>query len=58
MKDSGGVVTAAGLIMIAVFSGFMLGSEPIIKSMGLALTFGVLLYGSMNQQIFTKPHDK
>ncbi|PFO02333.1 hypothetical protein COJ85_16620 [Bacillus sp. AFS076308] len=42
MKDSGGVVTAAGLIMSAVFAGFMLATEPIIKSMGLALTFGVL----------------
>ncbi|TKH07514.1 MMPL family transporter [Peribacillus simplex] len=42
MRDSGGVVTAAGLIMIAVFAGFMFAPDPIIKSMGLALTFGVL----------------
>ncbi|MED2778085.1 MMPL family transporter [Bacillus thuringiensis] len=42
MRDSGGVVTAAGLIMVAVFAGFMLAPDPIIKSMGLALTFGVL----------------
>lgn len=42
MRDSGGVVTAAGLIMIAVFAGFMLAPDPIIKSMGFALTFGVL----------------
>ncbi|MGM0922935.1 MAG: MMPL family transporter [Bacillota bacterium] len=42
MKDSGGVVTAAGLIMIAVFAGFMFAPDPIIKSMGFALTFGVL----------------
>lgn len=42
MKDSGGVVTAAGLIMISVFAGFMLAPDPIIKQMGLALTFGVL----------------
>lgn len=42
MNDSGGVVTAAGLIMIAVFAGFMLAPDPIIKSMGFALTFGVL----------------
>ncbi|PMC34699.1 hypothetical protein CJ195_21985 [Bacillus sp. UMB0899] len=42
MKDSGGVVTAAGLIMISVFAGFMFAPDPIIKQMGLALTFGVL----------------
>lgn len=42
MKESGGVVTAAGLIMVAVFMGFMLAHDPIIKSMGFALTFGVL----------------
>ena len=42
MRDSGGVVTAAGLIMISVFAGFMFAPDPIIKQMGLALTFGVL----------------
>ncbi|SDY22197.1 membrane protein YdfJ [Evansella caseinilytica] len=42
MRDSGGVVTAAGLIMIAVFSGFMLAPDPIIKVMGMALAFGIL----------------
>jgi len=42
MKDSGGVVTAAGLIMISVFTGFMLAPDPIIKAMGFSLTFGVI----------------
>ncbi len=42
LKDSGGVVTAAGLIMVAVFTGFMLAPDPIIKSMGFALTFGII----------------
>ncbi|WP_286178887.1 MMPL family transporter [Bacillus sp. B4EP4a] len=42
MRDSGGVVTAAGLIMISVFTGFMLAPDPIIKAMGFSLTFGVL----------------
>lgn len=42
MRDSGGVVTAAGLIMLAVFSGFMLAPDPMTKVIGLALTFGVL----------------
>lgn len=42
MKENGTVVTAAGLIMVAVFSGFILASDPIIKQMGLALAFGVL----------------
>ncbi len=42
MHHSGGVVTAAGLIMVAVFTGFMLAEEPMVKVMGLALAFGVL----------------
>ncbi len=42
MGHSGSVVTAAGLIMVAVFAGFIFAHDPIIKSMGLALTFGVL----------------
>ncbi len=42
LQDSGRVVIAAGFIMMAVFAGFMLAPDPIIKSMGFALTFGVL----------------
>jgi membrane protein YdfJ len=42
MKENGPVVTAAGLIMAVVFSGFILAEDPIIKQMGLALAFGVL----------------
>lgn len=41
-RDSGGVVTAAGLIMIVVFTGFMMADDPMTKIIGLALTFGVL----------------
>ncbi|QNN53251.1 MMPL family transporter [Nocardioides mesophilus] len=37
------VVVAAALIMISVFSGFILVDDPIIKSMGFALAFGVLV---------------
>lgn len=42
MKFSGPVVTAAGLIMVFVFAGFIFAPDSMIKSMGLALTFGVL----------------
>lgn len=42
MQHSGGVVSAAGLIMVAVFTGFIMGEEPMVKIMGLALAFGVL----------------
>ncbi len=37
------VVTAAALIMTSVFGAFMLGDDAIIKSMGFALAFGVLV---------------
>ncbi|MEC4200175.1 MMPL family transporter [Bacillus sp. AAVF1] len=42
LKHSGPVVTAAGLIMIFVFAGFIFAGEASIKANGLALSFGVL----------------
>ncbi|HVW47636.1 MAG TPA: MMPL family transporter [Solirubrobacterales bacterium] len=36
------VVTAAALIMISVFAGFIAPEEPIIKSIGFALAVGIL----------------
>jgi putative drug exporter of the RND superfamily len=36
------VVAAAAVIMMGVFSGFALGEDPIIKTIGFALTVGVL----------------
>ena len=37
------MVTAAALIMIAVFSGFVIPDDPIIKSIGLAFATGILI---------------
>lgn len=37
------IVTAAALIMGSVFSGFILGHDPIIKSVGFSLAFGILV---------------
>ncbi|MBV6714444.1 MMPL family transporter [Paenibacillus chitinolyticus] len=42
LKSSGSVVTAAGLIMISVFASFIFAEDTMIKSMGLALAFGIL----------------
>ncbi|MEK4447022.1 MMPL family transporter [Bacillus sp. FSL M8-0052] len=42
LKHSGAVVSAAGLIMIFIFASFIFGDDITIKSMGLALAFGVL----------------
>ena len=39
--DSARVVTAAALIMIAVFCGFILDPDPVITSIGFALALGV-----------------
>jgi uncharacterized membrane protein YdfJ with MMPL/SSD domain len=41
--QSGRVVTAAALIMIGVFGGFVLDDDPIVKSIGLSLAFGVMV---------------
>ncbi|MEO1058000.1 MAG: MMPL family transporter [Actinomycetota bacterium] len=37
------VITSAALIMIAVFAGFVLGDDPIIKMMGLGLATAILV---------------
>ena len=37
------VVTAAALIMVSVFAGFVLMDDPIIKSMGFAMAIGVAI---------------
>ncbi len=42
-RASARVVTAAAVIMISVFSGFIIGDDPIITSIGFALAFGVLV---------------
>ncbi|MFV2179766.1 MMPL family transporter [Actinomadura sp. LOL_016] len=39
--DGARVVTAAALIMIAVFGGFVASPDPIVQAMGLALAVGV-----------------
>lgn len=42
-SHSARVVTAAGLIMISVFAAFILPDDAIVKSIGFALTVGVLI---------------
>ncbi len=37
------VITAAALIMMSVFAGFMLAPDPVIKSVGFALAVGVFI---------------
>ncbi|MGX6607685.1 MMPL family transporter [Micromonosporaceae bacterium Da 78-11] len=41
MRHGARVVTAAALIMMSVFAGFILADDAIIKSIGFALAFGV-----------------
>lgn len=40
-QHSARVVTAAALIMMGVFTGFVFGDDPIIKALGFALAIGV-----------------
>ncbi len=42
-SETGGIITAAGLIMIAVFGGFVLGDDRAIKLFGIGLGTAVLL---------------
>ena len=41
--DTGGIITAAGIIMIAVFGGFVLGDDRTIKLLGIGLASAVFL---------------
>jgi putative drug exporter of the RND superfamily len=41
--QSARVVTAAGIIMIAVFAGFVVSPDPVTKSIGFSLAVGVLV---------------
>lgn len=43
IAGTGRTITAAALIMVAVFSGFILGSDPAIKMMGVGLATAILL---------------
>ncbi|MFJ4923392.1 MMPL family transporter [Streptomyces sp. NPDC088725] len=43
LARSGRVVSAAALIMASVFGGFIFNKDPITKSIGFALTVGVLI---------------
>jgi putative drug exporter of the RND superfamily len=42
-RASGRVVTAAAVIMISVFGSYVLDVDPVVKSIGLSLAFGVLV---------------
>lgn len=43
LSETGGIITAAGLIMILVFSGFLLGDGLTTKLLGLGLGLAVFL---------------
>ncbi|MER6677447.1 MMPL family transporter [Streptomyces sp. NPDC000983] len=43
VSRSARVVVAAALIMVAVFGGFIFNDDPIVKSIGFALAFGVFV---------------
>jgi putative drug exporter of the RND superfamily len=43
IAGTGRTITAAALIMVAVFSGFILGSDPAVKMMGVGLATAIFL---------------
>jgi putative drug exporter of the RND superfamily len=43
LSNSARVITAAALIMISVFAGFVVGDNPVIKMFGIGLSVAVLL---------------
>ena len=46
-RHSARVVTAAAIIMAAVFAGFVLVDDPILKSLGFAFALGILVDASL-----------
>ncbi len=43
IAGTGRTITAAALIMVAVFSGFVLGTDPVVKMMGVGLATAIFL---------------
>jgi putative drug exporter of the RND superfamily len=41
--ETGGIITAAAIIMIAVFSGFVLGDERVVKLIGIGLASAIFI---------------
>jgi RND superfamily putative drug exporter len=41
--ETGGIITAAAIIMIAVFSGFLLGDNRVVKLIGLGLASAIFI---------------
>jgi RND superfamily putative drug exporter len=41
--DTGGIITAAAVVMITVFAGFLLAGARVIKLFGIGLSFGIFL---------------
>jgi RND superfamily putative drug exporter len=42
-RETGGIITAAALIMIAVFGGFVLGDNRVVKLIGLGLASAIFI---------------
>ncbi len=51
IAGTGRTITAAALIMVAVFSGFVLGSDPAIKMMGVGLATAIFLDATVVRMI-------
>jgi putative drug exporter of the RND superfamily len=47
LRSSARVIAAAALIMIAVFSSFILNGDPVVKQFGVGLSSAVLLAATM-----------
>ena len=45
------VISSAALIMVSVFSGFVLGEDPVIKMMGLGLAVAILVDASVVRMV-------
>ena len=43
LANSGRVITSAALIMVAVFSSFVLNGDPVVKQFGVGLAFAVAI---------------
>jgi RND superfamily putative drug exporter len=41
--DTGGIITAAAVVMITVFAGFLLAGERVVDIFGIGLSFGIFM---------------
>ena len=58
IKSTAGVVTSAALVMVAVFGSFALGSDQVVKQIGIGLATAILIDATLVRAVLLPGHDE